>query len=128
MNGGAGTASAWLPKSFWSNYAHDQRTRGSQGSFLNHARTGKLPQVSWLVSSYAHQKDEHPPADVSVGMALQRSSSPRCGKGPCGTVPPTCSPTTNTAPTGSNYQANGAPAPPRDGRDDISDLLYLFSF
>jgi phospholipase C len=31
-------------------------------------------------------------------------------------------------PTGSNYQANGAPAPPRDGRDDISDLLDLFSF
>jgi phospholipase C len=31
-------------------------------------------------------------------------------------------------PTGSNYQANGAPAPPRDGRDDISDLLDLFTF
>ena len=31
-------------------------------------------------------------------------------------------------PTGSNYQANGAPAPPRDGRRDISDLLDLFSF
>jgi hypothetical protein len=33
-----------------------------------------------------------------------------------------------STPTGSNYQANGAPAPPRDGRDDISDLLDLFSF
>ena len=27
-------------------------------------------------------------------------------------------------PTGGNYQANGAPAPPRDGREDISDLGF----
>jgi phospholipase C len=56
---------------FWKNFAHDQRTLGSKGSFLNDARMGKLPEVSWLVSSFAHQKDEHPPADVSVGMSLQ---------------------------------------------------------
>jgi hypothetical protein len=31
-------------------------------------------------------------------------------------------------PTGANYQANGAPAPPRDARDDISDLLDMFTF
>jgi phospholipase C len=67
---------------FWSNYAHDQRTRGSQRSFLNHARTGKLPQVSWLVSSFAHQKDEHPPADVSVGMALQQKLITAVREGP----------------------------------------------
>jgi hypothetical protein len=29
---------------------------------------------------------------------------------------------------GHNYQANGAPAPPRDGREEISDLLDLFQF
>jgi phospholipase C len=34
----------------------------------------------------------------------------------------------SSTPTGSNYQANGAPAPPRDGRTDISNLLDLFSF
>jgi hypothetical protein len=34
----------------------------------------------------------------------------------------------SSTPTGSNYQANGAPAPPRDGRNDISDLLDLFAF
>jgi phospholipase C len=33
-----------------------------------------------------------------------------------------------STPTGSNYQANGAPAPPRDGRSDISNLLDLFAF
>jgi phospholipase C len=31
-------------------------------------------------------------------------------------------------PTGTNYQAGGAPAPPRDGREDISNLLDLFTF
>jgi phospholipase C len=56
---------------FWKRFAHDQRTRGSRGSFLNDARKGRLPQVSWLVSSFAHGKDEHPPADVTVGMGLQ---------------------------------------------------------
>ena len=182
---------------FWSNYAHDQRTRGSQGSFLNDARTGKLPQVSWCVSSFAHQKDEHPPADVSVGMGLQQKLitavrqgplwdssaflltydehggffdhvpppvldayglsvrvplwvvSPYAKVGPVqSSLPaehsstlkliealhglPTLASVNHTfdasTPTGSNYQANGAPAPPRDGRDDISDLLDLFSF
>src|SRR5262249_43944079 len=56
---------------FWKNFAHDQRTRGSRGAFLNDARKGRLPQVSWLVSTFAHHADEHPPADVSVGMGLQ---------------------------------------------------------
>jgi phospholipase C len=34
----------------------------------------------------------------------------------------------SATPTGSNYQTGGAPAPPRDGRADISDLLDLFTF
>ena len=33
-----------------------------------------------------------------------------------------------STPTGGNYEAGGAPAPPRDGRRDISDLLDLFQF
>ena len=182
---------------FWKNFAHDQRTLGSKGSFLNDARLGRLPQVSWLVSSFAHHKDEHPPADVSVGMSLQeelitamresplwQSSaylltydehggffehvappqldahglsmrvplwviSPFAKRGPVlSSLPAEHSSTLkliealhglptltsqnhlfdNGTPTGSNYQANGAPAPPRDGRQDISDLLDLFSF
>jgi phospholipase C len=31
-------------------------------------------------------------------------------------------------PDGGNFQANGAAAPPRDGRSDLSDLLDLFDF
>jgi phospholipase C len=183
---------------FWKNFAKDQRTRGSKGSFINDARKGRLPQVSWLVSSFAHHLDEHPPADVSVGMALQeelitavRESpiwdssaylltydehggyfdhvappqvdayglsvrvplwvvSPYAKPGPVLSGKPAEHtstlklieavygiPTTLTeqnhlfdsaTPTGGNYQTNGAPAPPRDGRDDISDLLDLFTF
>ena len=33
-----------------------------------------------------------------------------------------------STPTGSNYQTGGKPAPPRDARSDLSDLLDLFSF
>src|SRR2546428_9933433 len=61
---------------FWKNFAHDQRTLGSKGSFLNDARKGRLPQVSWLASSFAHPKDEHPPADPSVGISRQEALIP----------------------------------------------------
>jgi phospholipase C len=182
---------------FWENFAKDNRTRGSKGSFLNDARKGVLPQVSWLVSSFAHQRDEHPPADVSVGMGLQEElitavrESPQWGgaaylltydehggffdhvnpppvdayglgvRVPLWVVSPyartgpvvSSRPAEHTStvkflerlfglptlasrnhlfddatPTGSNYQAGGAPAPPRDARDDISDLFDLFAF
>jgi phospholipase C len=56
---------------FWKNYAHDSRTLGSKGSYLNDARKGRLPQVSFMIPSYARGWDEHPPADVSIGMNIQ---------------------------------------------------------
>jgi len=56
---------------FWERYAHDNRTRGSKGAYLNDARKGRLPQVSFVIPSYARGWDEHPPADVSIGMGLQ---------------------------------------------------------
>jgi len=56
---------------FWKNYAHDMRTRGSRGAYLNDVRKGRLPQVSFVIPSYARGWDEHPPADVQVGMNLQ---------------------------------------------------------
>jgi len=182
---------------FWNKFAHDQRTLGSKGSFLNDARKGQLPQISWLVSSFAHQKDEHPPADVSVGMGLQEELITAVRESPLwessaylltydehggyfdhvappqvdayglsvrvplwvispyaktGPVKPSL-PAEHTStlkliealhglptlasrnhlfdastPTGSNHQAGGAPAPPRDDREDISDLLDLFTF
>jgi phospholipase C len=56
---------------FWENFAHDQRTTGSKGSFLNDVRKDRLPQVSFIIPSYARGWDEHPPADVSIGMGIQ---------------------------------------------------------
>jgi phospholipase C len=57
---------------FWKKYAHDMRTRGSKGGYLNDLRRGRLPQVSFIIPSYARGWDEHPPADISVGMSLQQ--------------------------------------------------------
>jgi phospholipase C len=55
---------------FWDNFAKDQRTNGSKGGFLNDCRKGRLPQVSFLIPSYARGWDEHPPASVRVGESL----------------------------------------------------------
>jgi phospholipase C len=57
---------------FWKRWAHDQRTRGSKGAYLNDLSLGRLPQVSFIVPSFARGWDEHPPADVSVGMGIQQ--------------------------------------------------------
>lgn len=56
---------------FWKRWAHDQRTRGSRGGYLNDLRRGRLPQVSFIIPSFARGWDEHPPADVSIGMGIQ---------------------------------------------------------
>jgi phospholipase C len=56
---------------FWKKYAHDERTRGSKGGYLNDVRKGRLPEVSFIIPSYARGWDEHPPADVSIGMGIQ---------------------------------------------------------
>jgi phospholipase C len=182
---------------FWKKYAHDNRTRGSKGAFLNDARLGRLPQVSWVIPSFARGLDEHPPADVSVGMQLQQELitavrqspqwqssaflltydehggffdhvappqidafglgvrvplwvvSPYAKKGPIETSLPAEHTSTlkflerlhglptlasrnhlfdAATPTGGDYETGGAPAPPRDGRADISDLFDCFDF
>jgi phospholipase C len=56
---------------FWKRFAHDRRTRGSKGSYLNDVRKDRLPEVSFLIPSYARGWDEHPPASVAVGMGIQ---------------------------------------------------------
>jgi phospholipase C len=57
---------------FWKRWARDPRTAGLLGDYLQDLRLGRLPQVSFIVSSFSNRSDEHPPADVSIGMALQR--------------------------------------------------------
>jgi phospholipase C len=57
---------------FWSRWAHDPRTTATTQDYLDDCASGRLPQVSWVIPSYTNHLDEHPPADVSVGMGLQQ--------------------------------------------------------
>ena len=57
---------------FWKKWAHDPRTMAVKTDYLQDLGTGRLPQVSFIVSSFSMGWDEHPPADVSVGMDIQR--------------------------------------------------------
>ncbi|HEY5099524.1 MAG TPA: alkaline phosphatase family protein, partial [Gaiellaceae bacterium] len=57
---------------FWSRWTHDSRTHATKQEYLDDCAHGKLPQVSWIVPSFSQQLDEHPPANVSVGMELQK--------------------------------------------------------
>jgi phospholipase C len=182
---------------FWSRWAHDPRTTATLDDYLVDCRNGTLPNVSWIIPSFSMQFDEHPDADVSVGMGFQarvirglRSSpawwrsallltydehggffdhvpppqidayglgvrvplwvvSPHARRGPVlssrpadhvSTLKfiernwdlPTLASRNHTfdvsTPTGRNYEANGAPAPPRDGLAGLSDLFDLFAF
>src|SRR5229473_1317363 len=142
---------------FWQRWAHDQRTRGSKGEYLDDLRLGRLPQVSFIIPSFARGWDEHPPADVSVGMGIQvptwvispwakpshleptvyeHSSVLKFIEAVFGL--PTLASVNHAfdaaTPVGSNYQAAasgataGPPAQPRDGRADIGSLLECFTF
>lgn len=182
---------------FWTRWAHDPRTTATKDDYLRDLETGQLPQVSWVISSESMGYDEHPPADVSVGMGFQeelitafrRSSawdhgaflltydehggffdhvpppqldayglgirvplwvvSPLARRGVITSAKPadhvsllklierTFGLPTLAArnhafdvatPMGRDYQARGAPAPPRDGRRELSDLTDLFTF
>jgi phospholipase C len=182
---------------FWSKWAHDPRTTATKQDYLNDCANGQLPQVSWVIPSYSMRFDEHPPADVSVGMGFQqelitalRASplwassaflltydehggffdhvsppqvdayglgvrvplwvvSPFARKGPVLSGKPADHTSTlklierlhdlptlasrnhsfdSSTQTGADYEAGGAPAPPRDGLDSLSDLLDLFTF
>ena len=182
---------------FWSRWAHDPRTVATLDDYLRDCAEGTLPAVSWLIPSFTNQVDEHPPADVSVGMALQqqviaafRASplypraaflltydehggffdhvappqvdayglgirvplwviSPMVRRGVVATRRPAEHVSTlklierlhglptlasrnrafnRATPTGPDFEANGAPAPPRDGMSHISDLTELFDF
>lgn len=57
---------------FFKRFALDPRTRGSTDDYLRDAARGELPNVSILVPSFSLHVDEHPPADVRVGMRLQQ--------------------------------------------------------
>ena len=57
---------------FWSRWAHDPRTTATLDDYLEDCARGTLPNVSWIIPSFSMQFDEHPDADVSVGMGFQQ--------------------------------------------------------
>jgi len=57
---------------FWSRWAHDPRTTATMADYLADCEHDRLPAVSWVSPSASTGLDEHPPADVSVGMGLQQ--------------------------------------------------------
>jgi len=59
---------------FWSRWAHDPRTTATLDDYLEDCQRGTLPNVSWIISSFSMQFDEHPDADVSVGMGFQQQA------------------------------------------------------
>jgi phospholipase C len=56
---------------FWKRWAHDSRTVAVKEDYLKDLLLDRLPEVSFIIPSFSMHLDEHPPADVSVGMGLQ---------------------------------------------------------
>ncbi|MEJ7705946.1 MAG: alkaline phosphatase family protein [Nocardioidaceae bacterium] len=56
---------------FFKRWARDPRTRASRHDYHEDLRRGTLPQVSFVIPSYSRGWDEHPPADIQVGMRIQ---------------------------------------------------------
>jgi len=181
---------------FWKRFANDQRAHRPKQEFFQDLKQDTLPNVSWIIPSFARGWDEHPPADVSVGMGIVqelvdglRNSSPFASSAYIhtydeaggyfdhvappqvdayglgirvptwiispfakpGHLEPTVYEHTSTlkfieavfnlptlasanhmfdagTPTGGNYQAGGAPAPPRDNLASIGSLMECFAF
>jgi phospholipase C len=57
---------------FWRRWANDVRTQGTMANYMNDLKHGRLPQVSFIIPSFLRGEDEHPPADVQVGMGIQQ--------------------------------------------------------
>src|SRR5258708_7588966 len=67
-----GTSGALLHLLTGRRWAHDQRTRGSKGDYLNDLRLGRLPQGSVIVPSFARGREEQPPAHDPEGKGVQK--------------------------------------------------------
>jgi len=57
---------------FFANYKSDPRVLATKQDYLDDLANARLPQVSWIIPDDKLGWDEHPPADISTGMNLQR--------------------------------------------------------
>jgi phospholipase C len=67
---------------FFARIGQDRRARATENDYLDDAKRGRLPNVSFVFAGSALQLDEHPPADVSVGMRLQEQMIQALMNGP----------------------------------------------
>lgn len=58
---------------FWKRWAHDVRTRDSKGGFLTDLRMGRLPQVSFIIPSFARAGTSTPRPTCRSAWASSRS-------------------------------------------------------
>jgi len=56
---------------FFNRWAHDPRTAATKDDYMRDLEAG-LPEVSLIIPGFTNHLDEHPPADISAGMGLQR--------------------------------------------------------
>ncbi|MEA2630942.1 MAG: hypothetical protein QOE66_1161 [Chloroflexota bacterium] len=57
---------------FFPRFMNDPRAKRTIEDYLNDAQAGTLPQVSFVIPSYALGQDEHPPSPITYGMSLQQ--------------------------------------------------------
>lgn len=57
---------------FFKRWQNDPRTTARKQDYFDDLQNGNLPQVSFIIPSYTNGWDEHPPADVSFGMGIQK--------------------------------------------------------
>jgi phospholipase C len=57
---------------FFKRWANDPRARAGRRAYFRDLERGTLPQVSFVIPSYTRGWDEHPPADIQVGMRIQK--------------------------------------------------------
>ncbi len=139
---------------FFKRWANDPRTRASKKSYLRDLERGSLPEVSFIIPSYTRGWDEHPPADIQVGMrvptwVISPHAKPRhleptvyehvsilkfletlFGLPTLASINHRFDERTPGGPN--NEAASGYPfgpaAPPRDRLDDIGNLMECFDF
>lgn len=68
---------------FFKRYYNDPRALALKEDYLDDAREGRLPNVSFMVPSESLGLDEHPPANVAAGMALQQQMIAALMGSPC---------------------------------------------
>jgi phospholipase C len=57
---------------FFERWANDARVSATKDQYMGDLARGTLPQVSFIIPGFLDHQDEHPPANIQIGMALQK--------------------------------------------------------